>query len=69
MKTKTTRKQPVIIAVMADGYHITYRRGDGYCALVDSPYFSAVCLGWFDTQTEAQVAIDTYRYEEARNAA
>lgn len=60
---RNTKPARTSIVKHVDGYHITYSRDSGYGALIDAPYFSAICLGYFDTMTAAQVAIDTYRYE------
>lgn len=61
---RTPRPERTIIVKHVDGYHVTYSRQHGYGALIDAPYFSAICLGYFDSLSDAQVAIDTYRYEE-----
>jgi hypothetical protein len=55
--------------VIHDEYHINYKRGEGFNAMIDSPFFSAISLGWFETQTAAQVAVDQYRYEELTQVA
>jgi hypothetical protein len=62
--SKRSKPARTMIIKHEDGYHINYKRGDGYNAMIDAPYFSAICLGWFDSQTAAQSAIDTYRYDE-----
>ena len=57
------RKQltQTITIVIGPDYRINYRRGDGYQAIIDSTQSS---LGWFETQTDAQAAIDNYHYED-----
>lgn len=64
MSKRITRPARTMIIKHTDGYHICFSRDNGYSALIDSPYFSAVCLGYFKSETEAQSAIDAYRYEE-----
>ena len=68
----TTRKQPrrarTHIVEHQDGYHITYNRDDGFGALIDTPYFSANCLGYFPTQDSAWHAISEYRLAEQIDA-
>lgn len=63
MKKQPKRARTSIILV-ADGYHINYNRDDGYSAIIDAPYFSAQCLGYYATQSEAQAAIDAYNYDQ-----
>jgi hypothetical protein len=66
--TKRTIKT-IIVAHVAGEYHVNYRRGDGYQAVIDQPSICANTLGWFDTRGEAQAAIDSYRYEQLKRAA
>ena len=67
----TKRSKPIrtMIIKHEDGYHINYKRGDGFQAMIDDPFFSAISLGWFDSQTAAQTAVDQYRYEELTQVA
>ena len=57
------RKQAPAIVAHDDRSHITYRRSDGFAAYADARYFSADLLGYFETQNEAQTAIDNHYYE------
>lgn len=69
MSKRTAKPARTSIVKHTDTYHICYSRGNGYSALIDSPYFSAILLGHFDTQTQAQSAIDEYRYDGLKGAA
>jgi hypothetical protein len=62
---RNTKPARTMIIKHEDGYHLNYKRGEGFQAMIDSPYFSAISLGWFDSQTAAQVAVDQYRYDNA----
>lgn len=66
---RTQKPTRTSIVKHTDTYHICYSRDNGYSALIDSPYFSAIYLGHFDTQTLAQTAIDEYRYNGLKRAA
>jgi len=65
---KNIKPARTMIIKHEDGYHLNYKRGEGFQAMIDSPFFSAISLGWFESQTAAQVAVDQYRYEELTNA-
>lgn len=68
MSKRNTKPARTSIVKHVDGYHLNYQRGAGFQAMIDAPYFSAISLGWFTTQTAAQAAVDAYRYEELSNA-
>lgn len=66
---KHSKPARTMIIKHEDGFHINYQRGNGFQAMIDSPYFSAISLGWFESQTAAQVAIDAYRFDELMSVA
>lgn len=58
---KTSKRPRTSIIEHGDGYHINYQREDGFSAYIDTPYFSAICLGYFPTQDSAWHAIKEYQ--------
>lgn len=66
---KQPKRPTTHIILHEDGYHINFNRDDKFSAYIDAPYFSAICLGYFETQTAAQNAINEYRYKELARAA
>lgn len=60
---KTSKRPRTRIIEHEEGYHINFNREDGFSALIDSPYFSANCLGYFETKDAARLAVSTWKLE------
>lgn len=62
---KTAKRPRTRIVEHEEGYHINYQREDGFSAIIDTPYFSANCLGYFPTQDSAWHAVKEYQMAQA----